>query len=142
MSVIAQAVSAQTLQSRVAEMAASIRADFEGREPVLLGVLQGAVPFLADLSRRLSPQIDVDFLSLTRFGSEGRVTISVDTATPISGRHVLVVEDIVDTGLTLAYLLSLLETRGPASLTTATLLDKRSQRIVDVPLRYRGFEVG
>ncbi len=142
MSVIARAVSAQTLQTRVAELAASIRADFEGKEPVLLGVLQGAVPFLADLSRHLSPRVDIDFLSLTRFGSEGRVAISVDTATPISGRHVLIVEDIVDTGLTLAYLLSLLETRGPASLTTATLLDKRSQRIVDVPLRYRGFEVG
>jgi len=141
-SVIARAVSAQTLQTRVAEMAAAIGADFEGKEPVLLGVLQGAVPFLADLSRHLSPRVDIDFLSLTRFGSEGRVAISVDTATPISGRHVLIVEDIVDTGLTLAYLLSLLETRGPASLTTATLLDKRSQRIVDVPLRYRGFEVG
>jgi len=140
--VFAQAVSVGTLQARVAEMAASIGADFEGREPVLLGVLQGAVPFLADLSRRLSPRVDIDFLSLTRFGSEGRVAIAVDTATPISGRHVIVVEDIVDTGLTLAYLLSLLETRGPASLTTATLLDKRSQRIVDVPLRYRGFEVG
>ena len=142
MSVIAQAVSAETIQARVSEMAASIRADFAGKDPVLLGVLQGAVPFLADLSRQVSPRVDIDFLSLTRFGSEGRVAISVDTATPISGRHVLVVEDIVDTGLTLAYLLSLLETRGPASLTTATLLDKRSRRIVDVPLRYRGFEVG
>ena len=142
MSIITRAVSAQTLQARVADMAASIRADFEGKEPVVLGVLQGAVPFLADLSRHLSLRVDIDFLSLTRFGSEGRVAISVDTATPISGRHVLIVEDIVDPGLPLAYLLSLLETRGPASLTTATLLDKRSRRIVDVPLGYRGFEVG
>ncbi len=142
MSVMALAVSAATIAARVSEMAAAIRADFEGKEPVLLGVLQGAVPFLADLSRQLSPRVDVDFLSLTRFGSEGRVAISVDSATPISGRHVLLVEDIVDTGLTLAYLLSLLETRRPASLTTVTLLDKRSRRIVDVPLRYRGFQVG
>lgn len=142
MNVMAQAVSPATIAARVAELAEAVRRDFQGREPVLLGVLQGAVPFLADLSRHLSPRVDIDFLSLTRFGSEGRVAISVDSATPISGRHVLVVEDIVDTGLTLSYLLGLLETRGPASLATATLLDKRSQRIVDVPLQYRGFEVG
>lgn len=142
MDALAQAVPAEAIARRVAEMAASIDADFAGREPVLLGILQGAVPFLADLSRHLSPRVDIDFLSLTRFGSEGRVGIAMDSATPISGRHVLVVEDIVDTGLTLAYLLGLLETRGPASLTAATLLDKRSRRIVDVPLRYRGFQVG
>lgn len=142
MTVMAQAVPPAAIAARVAELAEAIRRDFQGREPVLLGVLQGAVPFLADLSRQLSPRVDIDFLSLTRFGSEGRVAISVDSATPISGRHVLVVEDIVDTGLTLSYLLGLLETRGPASLATATLLDKRSQRIVDVPLHYRGFEVG
>lgn len=142
MSVVAQAVPPATIAARVAELAAAIRSDYQGREPVLLGVLQGAVPFLADLSRLLSPRVDIDFLSLTRFGTEGRVAISVDTATPITGRHVLVVEDIVDTGLTLSYLLGLLETRVPASLATVTLLDKRSRRIVDVPLRYRGFEVG
>jgi hypoxanthine phosphoribosyltransferase len=142
MSVIAQAVAPDAIHARVTELAASIEGDFAGKEPVLLGILQGAVPFLADLSRHLSPRVDVDFLSLTRFGSEGRVAIAVDSATPISGRHVIVVEDIVDTGLTLAYLLGLLETRGPASLTTVTLLDKRSRRIVDVPLRYRGFQVG
>ena len=142
MSVIGRAVSPETISARVAELAAAIRADFAGKDPVLLGVLQGAVPFLADLSRQVSPRVDIDFLSLTRFGTEGRVGISVDSATPISGRHVLLVEDIVDTGLTLAYLLGLLETRQPASLTTVTLLDKRSRRIVDVPLRYRGFQVG
>lgn len=142
MQVLAQAVAPETIAARVAELAASIEPDFAGKEPVLLGVLQGAVPFLADLSRHLSPRVDIDFLSLTRFGSEGRVGIAVDSATPLSGRHVLLVENIVDTGLTLAYLLGLLETRGPASLTTVTLLDKRSRRIVDVPLRYRGFQVG
>ena len=142
MSVLAEVVPAATISNRVAELAAAIRADFQDKEPVLLGVLKGAVPFLADLSRHLSPRVDVDFLSLTRFGSEGRVGIAVDSATSISGRHVLLVEDIVDTGLTLSYLLGLLETRQPASLTTVTLLDKRTRRIVDVPLRYRGFEVG
>ena len=130
------------IATRVDELGAEISADFAGKDPVLLGVLNGAAPFLADLSRRLSPRIDIDFLALTRFGSEGKVGIAVDTATPITGRHVIIVEDIVDTGLTLSYLLGLLETRGPASLSTATLIDKVTRRIVDVPLQYRGFEVG
>jgi len=131
-----------TLSARVSELAAEIAADYEAREPVLLGVLKGAVPFLADLSRGMGPRQDIDFLGLTRFGVEGRVAISMDSATSISGRHVIVVEDIVDTGLTLSYLLGLLQTRDPASLATVTLLDKRTRRIVDVPLEYRGFEVG
>jgi hypoxanthine phosphoribosyltransferase len=142
MTACVEVVDAETLAVRVAELAAEIRVDYEGKDPVLLGVLKGAIPFLADISRHLSPRTDIDFLSLTRFGSEGRVGIAVDSATSIAGRHVLVVEDIVDTGLTLSYLLGLLETRGPASLATATLVDKRTRRITDVPLRYRGFEVG
>ena len=140
--VMTEVVSAAAIATRIAELGATIRADYAGKDPVLLGVLKGAVPFLADLGRRLPPQIDIDFLSLTRFGSEGRVGIAVDSATSLAGRHVLLVEDIVDTGLTLSYLLGLLQTREPASLATVTLLDKRTRRIVDVPLRYRGFEVG
>lgn len=139
---VTEAVDAATLSARVGELAARIAADYAGREPVLLGVLKGAVPFLADLSRGLGPRVDIDFLGLTRFGTEGRVNISMDSATSLAGRHVLLVEDIVDTGLTLAYLLGLLETRDPASLATVTLLDKQTRRIVDVPLEYRGFEVG
>ncbi|MCB2224657.1 MAG: hypoxanthine phosphoribosyltransferase [Actinobacteria bacterium] len=139
---VAEVVDRETLSARVAELAADIAADYEGREPVLLGVLKGAVPFLADLSRSLGPRADIDFLGLTRFGVEGRVSISMDTATPISGRDVIIVEDIVDTGLTLSYLRGLLETREPASLATVTLLDKQTRRIVDVPLEYRGFEIG
>lgn len=140
--VLTQVVSPAAIARRLTDLAAAIREDYAGKNPVLLGVLKGAVPFLADLGRQLPPRIDIDFLSLTRFGSEGRVGIAVDSATSISGRHVLLVEDIVDTGLTLSYLLGLLETRQPASLATVTLLDKRTRRIVDVPLRYRGFEVG
>ena len=140
--VMTEVVPAAAIATRIAEMGAAIRADYAGREPVLLGVLKGAAPFLADLSRQLPPRLDIDFLSLTRLGSEGRVGIAVDSATSIAGRHVLLVEDIVDTGLTLSYLLGLLETRDPASLATVTLLDKGTRRIVDVPLRYRGFEVG
>ncbi|OFW66759.1 MAG: hypoxanthine phosphoribosyltransferase [Actinobacteria bacterium RBG_16_68_21] len=142
MTLFAEVVDAVTLATRVAALAEEIAADYARRQPVLLGVLNGAVPFLADLSRRLPTDIEIDFLSLTRFGEEGRVGISMDTATPISGRDVIVVEDVVDTGLTLSFLLGLLETRDPASLTTVTLLDKVTRRIVDVDLAYRGFEVG
>ena len=142
MSNLTEVVSAEAIASRVDELGLSIAADYVDKEPILLGVLNGAVPFLADLSRRLSPDIEIDFLSLTRFGTEGRVGIKVDSATSIAGRHVIVVEDIVDTGLTLSYLLGLLETRDPASIATATLIDKTTRRIVDVDLNYRGFEVG
>lgn len=142
MTLFAEVVSVQTLAERVADLGEEIAADYRGRHPVLLGVLNGAVPFLADLSRHLPTDVEIDFLSLTRFGDEGRVGISMDTATPISGRDVIVVEDVVDTGLTLSYLLGLLATRQPASLATVTLLDKVTRRIVDVDLAYRGFEVG
>ena len=139
---VTEVVDATTLSARVAELAAQIAKDYEGREPLLIGVLKGAVPFLADLSRGMDPKTDIDFLGLTRFGVEGRVGIAMDTATSIEGRDVIIVEDIVDTGLTLAYLRGLLETREPASLATVTLLDKQTRRIVDVPLEYRGFEIG
>jgi len=142
MSIFTEVVSAEAIADRVAELGASIAADYEGKDPILLGVLNGAVPFLADISRHLAPEVEIDFLSLTRFGAEGRVGIKVDSATSIAGRHVIVIEDIVDTGLTLSYLLGLLETRKPASLATATLIDKTTRRIVDVDLDYRGFEVG
>ena len=142
MSNLTEVVSAEAIASRVDELGLSIAADYVDKEPILLGVLNGAVPFLADLSRRLTPDIEIDFLSLTRFGTEGRVGIKVDSATSIAGRHVIVVEDIVDTGLTLSYLLGLLETRDPASIAAATLIDKTTRRIVDVDLNYRGFEVG
>ncbi len=142
MSILTEVVTAEAIAARVAELGAQITKDYEGKDPVLLGVLNGAVPFLADLSRHLPPNIEIDFLSLTRFGAEGRVGIKVDSATSISGRDVIVVEDIVDTGLTLSYLLGLLETRSPASIATATLIDKTTRRIVEVALDYRGFEVG
>lgn len=142
MSILTEVVDSEAIAARVAELGAQIADDYAGRAPVLLGVLKGAVPFLADLSRHLPPDIEIDFLSLTRFGSEGRVGIAVDSATSISDRHVIIVEDIVDTGLTLSYLLGLLETRAPASIAAVTLVDKTTRRIVDVALDYRGFEVG
>jgi hypoxanthine phosphoribosyltransferase len=139
---IAEVVDQPTLQARVAQLATELNAHYADKEPVLLGVLTGAVPFLADLSRGMGPRLDIDFLSLNRFGVDGKVGIAMDSATSIAGRHVLLVEDIVDTGLTLSYLRGLLSTRQPASLATVALLDKRTRRIVDVPIEYRGFEVG
>jgi hypoxanthine phosphoribosyltransferase len=139
---LVEVVDAATIARRVAELGAAISTDYAGRDPVLLGILNGAVPFLADLSRHVPTEVEIDFLSLTRFGEQGRVNIAVDSATSITGRDVIVVEDIVDTGLTLSYLNGLLETRRPASIATATLIDKVTRRIVDVDLRYRGFEVG
>jgi hypoxanthine phosphoribosyltransferase len=142
MSILTEVVTETALRSRIAELGEEIAADFADADPVLLGVLNGAVPFIADLGRHLDPSVEIDFLSLSRFGSEGRVTIKVDSGTSIAGRNVLIVEDIVDTGLTLSYLIGLLETRGPASIETVALIDKTTRRIADVPLRYRGFEVG
>ena len=100
------------------------------------------LPFLADLVRNVDQRLEVDFLSLTRFGEQGRVSISLDTTIQLEGRHVLIVEDIVDTGLTLASLRRLIEVRDPASVRTVALLDKAPRRIIEVPVEYRGFEVG
>ncbi|HUG75322.1 MAG TPA: hypoxanthine phosphoribosyltransferase [Acidimicrobiia bacterium] len=142
MTVLAEVIDAITLERRIAELGAEISEAYCDGDLVLLGVLNGSVPFLADLSRHLPTSIEIDFLSLTRFGEKGRVGIAVDSGTAITGRHVLVVEDIVDTGLALSSVRTLLETRRPASVATVTLLDKRPRRIVEVPLEYRGFEVG
>lgn len=140
--VLVEAVSASAISQRVQQLGAEISRDYKDRPPLLVGVLSGAVPFLADLFRAMDIGTDVDFIALSRFGRAGRVQIRMDTAVPIEGRDVLLVEDIVDTGLTLATLRRTLEGRGPQSLATVCLLDKAPRRIVDVPLEYRGFEVG
>jgi len=138
----AVAVSAETLKSRIGELGAEIAADYADRVPLLLGVLTGALPFLADLIRSMDIEVEVDFLSLSRFGEGGRVRFSLDTALPLAGRHVLIVEDIVDTGLSLNVLRRTLQMREVASIATVALVDKASRRLVDVPVEYRGFEVG
>lgn len=137
-----QVVDAGALERRICELGSSIAEDYAGRNPVLVGVLKGCIPFLADLIRCIDEPHEVDFLLLTRFGSKGRVGVAMDTAISLEDRHVLVVEDIVDTGLTLSALRRNLEVRRPASLSTVALLDKVPRRIVDVPLEYRGFEIG
>ncbi len=131
-----------TLQQRVAELGEEITESLTDLDPVVIGVLKGSVPFLTDLARHLPLTIELDFLSLTRFGREGRVSIAMDLSVPIEGRSVLIVEDIVDTGLTLTTMRKMLVARGAKSVTTVALLDKVKRRIVDVPVEHRGFEVG
>ncbi len=137
-----EVASTADLTRRVAELGAEISADYAGREPVMIGVLNGCVPFFADLVRAMSIDLVVDFLSLTRFDGSGRVGMALDAGMPLEGRDVILVEDIVDTGLTLVTLRKVLELHGIASLTTVALLDKAPRRIVEVPVEYRGFEVG
>ncbi len=137
-----EVVDAGAMDRRVCELGADIASDYAGLNPVLVGVLKGSIPFIADLIRCVDEAHEVDFLLLTRFGSKGRVAVAMDTAISLEGRHVLLVEDIVDTGLTLSTLRRNLEVRNPASLKTVALLDKVPRRIVDVPVEYRGFEIG
>ena len=129
-------------RSRIAELGRSSPSAYADRSPVLVAVLQGALPFVADLIRSMDIELEVDFLALTRFGEGGRVRIAMDTETSLEGRHVLLVEDVVDTGLSLTVLRRLIAARDVASLATVTLFDKAVRRIVEVPLEYRGFEVG
>jgi hypoxanthine phosphoribosyltransferase len=133
------------LSARVAELGAEISADYTGRDLLLIGVLKGAVFFMADLMRKLTIPCEVDFMAISSYGastdSSGVVRILKDLDINIEGRHVLVVEDIIDSGLTLGYLMRNLEARGPASLEVCTLLTKPDRREVDVPVRYTGFEI-
>jgi hypoxanthine phosphoribosyltransferase len=131
-----------TLAERVAQLGAEIAADIGDEEPVVIGILKGSVPFLRDLSFHLPVDIEIEFLALTRFGEQGKVSVAMDTSIPLDGRSVLLVEDIVDTGLTLVTLRKTLLARGATDVRTVALVDKVQRRIVDVPLEYAGFEVG
>jgi hypoxanthine phosphoribosyltransferase len=133
------------LQERIAELGSEISADYAGRDLLLVGVLKGAVFFMADLMRRLSVPCEIDFMAISSYGaatdSSGVVRILKDLDINIDGRHVLVVEDIIDSGLTLSYLVRNLQAREPASLEVCALLTKRERREIDVDVRYVGFEI-
>ena len=133
------------LHRRVGELGTQISADYEGRELLLVGVLKGAVFFLSDLMRHLEVPCSVDFMAVASYGSStdtsGVVRILKDLDAPIEGREVLIVEDIVDSGLTLSYLLRTLRARNPASLEVCALLTKPERRKVDLPIKYVGFEI-
>jgi hypoxanthine phosphoribosyltransferase len=135
----------ETLAARVTELGAEVSADYEGRDLLLIGVLKGAVFFMADLMRHLTVACEVDFMAISSYGdatdSSGIVRILKDLDISIEGRDVLVVEDIIDSGLTLSYLIRNLESREPASLEVCALLTKPSRREIDVRVRYVGFEI-
>ena len=134
----------EDIRRRVEDLGRTITGDLEGRAPVLISVLRGGSVFLADLIREVSLPLSIDYMSISRYGgateSMGRVRIVKDLEDDIGGRDVIVVEDIVDTGLTLSYLISVLESRSPASVRVCTLLDKTARRIAPLEIRYRGFE--
>jgi hypoxanthine phosphoribosyltransferase len=134
-----------TLRNRVAELGEEISRDYQGRDLLLIGVLKGAVFFMADLMRHLTVPCEIDFMAISSYGastdSSGVVRILKDLDINIEGREVLVVEDIIDSGLTLSYLIRNLEAREPASLEVCALMTKPERRQIDVPVRYIGFEI-
>ncbi len=138
-------VPAEDLQRRVRELGAEISRDYEGRDLIMIGVLKGAVLFLADLMRELTVPCEIDFMAVSSYGSEtdssGVVRILKDLDSSIEGRNVVIVEDIIDSGLTLQYLLRNLRARNPASVEVCALLTKPDRRRVDLPIRYVGFEI-
>ncbi|UCG84289.1 MAG: hypoxanthine phosphoribosyltransferase [Dehalococcoidia bacterium] len=134
--------SAPRIQNRVSQLAKEISHDYEGCHPVLLGVLRGVFCFMADLMRYITIPADVDFMALSYYGGEDgdAVRVTMDAGMNLRGRHVLLIEDIVDTGMTLSFVLSHLRALSPASLQVCTLLDKKVRRLADVQLEYIGFE--
>jgi hypoxanthine phosphoribosyltransferase len=138
-------IQSDELAHRVRELGGRISRDYEGRDLFLVGVLKGAVFFLSDLMRHLSVPCEVDFMAVASYGSStdssGVVRILKDLDAPIEGREVLIVEDIVDSGLTLSYLLRTLRARNPLSLEVCALLTKPERRKVELPIRYVGFEI-
>jgi hypoxanthine phosphoribosyltransferase len=137
--------SEQDIQARLAELAAQIERDYDGEDILLVGVLRGAVMVMADLARHFRRHLEMDWMAISSYGSgtksSGVVRILKDLDTDISGRHVLVVEDIIDTGLTLSWLVSNLSSRGPASVEICTLLRKPEALQMSVNVRYIGFDI-
>ncbi len=138
-------IDAASLRGRIAELGEDISAEYRGRDLLLIGVLKGAVFFMADLMRHLTVPCEVDFMAISSYGaqtdSSGVVRILKDLDINIEGRDVLVVEDIIDSGLTLSYLMRNLESREPASLEVCALLTKPARREIEVPVRWIGFEI-
>jgi hypoxanthine phosphoribosyltransferase len=130
------------IAERVGELGQNISDDYVGKKPVLVGVLRGVFCFMADLMRQISVPMSVDFMAISRYEHDGSaVNITKELDIDLEGRHVLLVEDIVDTGMTLNYLLDHLRTKNPASVEVCTLLDKSARRLIDTNLKYVGFEL-
>ena len=142
---LATLLSEQQIQTRIKELGAEITRDYAGRNPLLIGVLKGACFFLSDLLRAIDARLSIEFMAISSYGSStrtsGEVRIMKDLDVPIEGRHILVVEDIVDTGLTLSYLLANLASRGATSVKLVALLDKHERRQKEVKIDYLGFQI-
>lgn len=134
------------LKARVKELGEEISRDYEDKEIMAICILRGGVMFLTDLIRHIKPPVAIDFMGVSSYGvgsrsSDGQVRITLDLTTSIGGKHVLIVEDIIDSGNTLSSVIEMLRTRNPASLEVCTLLNKFSRREVDVPIKYCGFDI-
>jgi len=139
-------ITEEELQVKIAELGRAISADYQGKDLLAVCILRGAIIFLADLTRQITVPHEIDFMAVSSYGggrteSSGVVRILMDLRTNIRGRDVLIVEDIVDTGLTMTYIIDNLKTRRPASLHTCTLLNKQARREVDISVDYIGFEI-
>ncbi len=138
-------VSQTTIQKKVRELAKKISEDYNGEELVLIGVLKGGFVFLADLAREITIPVAIDFISVSSYGSSskssGVVRILKDIDIDIFNKHLLLVEDLIDTGLTLSHLKELFRTRNPKSIKVCTILDKPSKRLIDLPVEYPGIEI-
>ena len=135
----------QDIQGRIAELGAAITHDYQGLNPVFIGVLKGVLFFMADLLRQVPLPLEVDFLAISSYSSESReqglVRLMKDLDLPLTGRHVVFVEDVIDTGLTLNYLLRILRSQHPASLEVCVLFNKDRHRLIDIPIKYKGFDL-
>ena len=138
-------ITREQISQKIGEMGALISRDYANLTPLLIGLLKGCVVTMADLLRAITIPVTIDFMAVSSYGpatrSSGVVRILKDLETTIEGRHVLVIEDVIDTGLTLSYILRVLRERHPASLAVGTLMDKPARRLIDVDLKYRGFEL-
>ena len=135
----------ENIQRRVKELARQISSDYEGKEPILIGILNGVVFFFADLMREISIPTKMDFIRAASYGSEmkssGSIRLTKDVEMPVRGQPVILVEDIVDTGLTLTHIVKNLESKGPGSLRICALIDKLERRDIDVSIDYCGFKI-
>ena len=135
----------EQIKNRIAEIASQINEDYKNKCPIFIGVLKGVFIFMADLLRKIEIDCDVDFLAISNYSNDARnrgvVRLVKDLDIPIEGRHVLFVEDVIDTGLTINYLLRNLRERNPASLNVCTLFDRPSRRLIDLSIQYKGFDL-
>ena len=131
----------ETIAARVREIGSSLCSDYAGKNPMIVGVLTSSVIFVADLTRAIDIPCEYDFIALSRYSDTEGITFVKDTSASVEGRHVVLVEDTIDTGLTLQYVTKTIRARQPASLEVCTLLDRPHRRIAGIDLKYRGFEI-